>query len=208
MKSKSGALFAFASVAIGFATISFAQSASSGPTSLPTKEEVKLECPLCIPSIDLPTDEKEVIPRPTCGMRDGWLCCNERNCRTGLRCIGEKIGDQTEKICRKTKAGPYRSLPRLAASERLSLSGGIFGSKDDRIIGGPCPKGTKRERNSCQAAVAKGSGGQCYFDGWVSESETDCRCKVHLGVPAFQGLDCDAKIKVVSKFTVLNAPPR
>jgi hypothetical protein len=90
-----------------------------------------------------------------------------------------------------------RKLTTEAYSGSFQLNGGITGARADKEIGGACPGGTKRE--SCKAQLLQDSGGQCFFTRWVSDSETDCRCKVHLGVPAFQGLNCEVKIKVVPR---------
>lgn len=163
--------------------------------------EPKLPCPECIPDPGIPIDSPELRPvHPLCGVKEGLDCCAEHFCGAGLRCVterhpvqeGTKVVSEVEHVCRK--AAPPRTQD--AYSSAFDVGGGLFGEREERVIGGACPTGTKRTRCS-----AKSSGsGQCFAvdgpsgPGWVSDSDDDCRCKVHVGVPAFQSVSCQVDV--------------
>jgi hypothetical protein len=176
------------------------QSASR-PSSKPTEEEVRLKCPLCVPDITIPFDENGDLPKekPMCGFKAGWLCCRDKYCAGGMRCVQEKKKGVILPTCRPMPVQPTRTV-----STRIEVTGGLFGHKADRVVGGRCPVGTKRE-SKCQTSIQSGAG-NCFPNngtGWVSESATDCRCNVHVGTSAFGSMTC-----IVSASVRANAPAR
>ncbi len=84
----------------------------------------------------------------------------------------------------------------------LEVGGGIAGLREDRTVGGACHPGKVRDR--CVVTHVDG-GGHCELLGWASASEADCRCSVHLGLPAFQGMKCRV---VVEEKSVAPVPSR
>jgi len=168
-----------------------ASESASQPSSLPADDPPVLKDPKGIPNVELPeggpNDHRH--GRPDCGVREGMFCCDEKNCGGGLRCVREGHGSPVAFVCRRATRPP----PVEVFSGSSGLAGGLFGGKEDRSFGGACPAGTTRRQ--CEAH-ATGSGGHCepLGDGWSSPSPTDCRCAVHLGVPALQGLDCMVRI--------------
>jgi hypothetical protein len=177
---------------------------SSGPTDLPPK----LPCPQCVPTVDgWPSDGENDHPqKPTCGMQPGWLCCNDKTCRAGLYCSTDRVitphahGTSSISMVRTCKvikqAQPLSPLrPKEVSQKVFQLSGGIFGAKTDDILGDQvCPN--QMRRTQCNVSNVQGVG-NCYANGWMSNSAADCRCKVHLGAAALQSVSCT--VSVVAK---------
>ena len=184
-----------------FLSVAAMGAGSSQPSTGSTDDTPRLPCPTCIPAPEFPEDVPVPgAPKPRCGTHDGWQCCQD-SCAGGMRCVREERRVPTSEGGVRTVAVKVCRLPpppriREAHSEHIELGGGVFGVREERTIGGACPDGTTR--TSC-AAEAEG-GGQCYAvdsqfgNGWVSDSPTDCRCHVHLGVPAFQTLTCSVHV--------------
>lgn len=163
----------------------------SRPASQPTGDEQgpRLPDPDGIPDPEYPPGEDDDhAGRPDCGQRDGMSCCQDRYCRYGLRCRREGRRPAINTVCRTQTPPPPTRV--VAFSENRPVAGGLFGTSENRVFGGECPRGTTRR--ACFAIST--SGGHCEFVSWVSASPTDCRCTVHFGVPAVQGLDCAMQI--------------
>lgn len=171
-------------------------STSSGPTD-PDQGQPG---PYVPPSSDRPGDEpKENFSKPRrreCG-QVGDECCAKNRCFNGGRCTRRFVSpdlDRDERIC-------VASLNKPTVVDRnlwfFEEKGGLIGHRDERIVGGRCDAGSKRE-GACKTVITEGEG-NCYpvNGGWVSNDDpTDCRCKVHTGVDPFKGMKCTVKTKV------------
>lgn len=77
--------------------------------------------------------------------------------------------------------------PELHYEGQFSYKGGTWGKSKDYVFGGSCRPGYVRDSAQVYRLSGKGS---CSLRGWYSGDMSDCRIRVHLGVPAFKRGTC------------------
>lgn len=109
----------------------------------------------------------------SCGGR-GQPCCADSGCSGKLKCI----------------ANPDNALEYRLASEELEVTGGFFGTDEDRMFG-TASCGTLKSR-ARMAVTRLGAGrGNCDKSWWLEpKNEKDCRIAVHFEVSPFSSVHC------------------
>jgi hypothetical protein len=100
---------------------------------------------------------------------------------------------------------PQTTLPGYPHD--FTLGGGLFGARSDFTAGNPCTPGYVRVDPPEVSDMTGGNSGDCGI-AWASPDDTtDCAVKVHMGVNAFNGLDCQVTIYEVGQAVWVPPPP-
>lgn len=113
--------------------------------------------------------------RTDCG-QVGQPCCGGKTCVDGVECIAEEPPRVEERVLSTT----------------ADVSGGFFGTNENRVYGGDC--GPSRVRSGRRVLKLQGEGGGCSRSWWVSADPHDCRVAVHYGVPGFEDVRCRIEV--------------
>jgi hypothetical protein len=93
---------------------------------------------------------------------------------------------------------PAREPGVLVVQQALTRTGSIhyksnlFGHNDTEVVGpDPCPAG---ETRSAYSVRGRNVASRCTFDGWRTNSYTDCRIYVAADIPMLTSEDCDWEV--------------
>jgi hypothetical protein len=80
----------------------------------------------------------------------------------------------------------------LTTDGSFHFNSNLFGHNETRIVGpDPCPGGESR---TGQYVRGRKRASRCSFDGWRTNSATDCRIYVEANIPSLTSEDCDWEI--------------
>jgi hypothetical protein len=130
--------------------------------------------------------------------------CNRENRRIALRYDGAPFStvNVTKRQCPRAPEPPPPAPSRILAEAIADLGGGVSGVSEDRVYGSQCSVGYVREQ--CRVQRLQGTG-SCYAEGtnprdasvrlgWTTDDTHNGECRVHYGIPPFQGVSCKVQI--------------
>jgi len=108
-----------------------------------------------------------------CGGR-GQPCCPEQECSARLKCTPD----------------PENATEYLVSREDVSISGGLLGSTEDRLLGGSSC-GALKTRSRFAITQVGGGRGNCDMAWWFDPANSkDCRINVHFEASPFATVQC------------------
>jgi hypothetical protein len=99
---------------------------------------------------------------------------------------------------------PQQNLPGYP--HVFTLGGGLFGARSDFQAGSHCDPGFIRVDPPTVTDLSGGTSGDCGI-AWAYSDTADCTVKVHMGVSAFNGLECQVNVFEVGQAVWVPPPP-